>query len=263
MACRRKKGTVSWRIRCVNTSIGTCGSAPPSRMRPFFKRYFWLLPSPCHTMHFHCQNYRIYPNKRPPRNKRPPKTVIFQRGEYTKPKGFDGWFFKGGSTQNRWILMGDFSKGGVHETDGFWWMSFQRGEYTKPMGFWWMSFQRGEYTKPMNFNGWFFKGGSTWNRWLLMDEFSKGGVHETDGLLMGCRISLDLCSPLLWKIIHCCVLTSMVIRYLPASRTTKCSRSPSWKNSRSRKPSTKPTRTGHERSYKASEDIWWNFRWNF
>ena len=36
-------------------------------------------------------------------NKRPPKTVIFQRGEYTKPMGFDGWFFKGGSTQNRKI----------------------------------------------------------------------------------------------------------------------------------------------------------------
>ena len=27
----------------------------------------------------------------------------FQRGEYMKPMGFDGWF----------------SKGGVHETDGF------------------------------------------------------------------------------------------------------------------------------------------------
>ena len=40
------------------------------------------------------------------RNKRPPKTVIFQRGEYRKPMGFDGWFFKGGSTQNRWLLMG-------------------------------------------------------------------------------------------------------------------------------------------------------------
>ena len=49
------------------------------------------------------------------------------------------WFFPGGSTQNRWILMGDFSKGGVHKTDGFWWGIFQRGEYTKPMafdGFW-------------------------------------------------------------------------------------------------------------------------------
>ena len=34
----------------------------------------------------------------------PPKTVIFQKGEYTKPMGFDGWFF-------------------------------QRGEYTKPMDF--------------------------------------------------------------------------------------------------------------------------------
>ena len=53
-----------------------------------------------------------------PRNKRPPKTVMFQRGEYTKPMGCDGWFFKGGSTQNRWVVMGDFSK----------------GEYTKPMG---------------------------------------------------------------------------------------------------------------------------------
>ena len=33
--------------------------------------------------------------------------------------------------------MGDFSEGGVHETDGFWWVIFQRGagEYTKPMGF--------------------------------------------------------------------------------------------------------------------------------
>ena len=54
---------------------------------------------------------RICQNKRPPRNKRPPKTVIFQRGEYTKPKECNGWFFKGGSTQNRWALMGfeDFS----------------------------------------------------------------------------------------------------------------------------------------------------------
>ena len=44
-------------------------------------------------------------NKRPPRNKRPPKTVIFQGGgEYTKPMGLDGWFFPGGSTQNRWVL---------------------------------------------------------------------------------------------------------------------------------------------------------------
>ena len=114
-------------------------------------------------------------------NKRPPKTVIFQRkeytkpmaldgwcfqrGEYTKPMALDGWFFKGGSTQNRWLWMGDFSKGGVHKTDGSWWVSFQRGEYTKPMGF----------------GGWFFKGGSTQNRWVLMGEFSKGRVHKTDG----------------------------------------------------------------------------------
>ena len=47
--------------------------------------------------------------------------------------------------------MGDFSKGGVHKTDGLWWVIFQRGEYMKPM----------------DFDGWFFKGGSTWNRWLL------------------------------------------------------------------------------------------------
>ena len=45
-------------------------------------------------------------NKRPLRNKRPPKTVIFQRGEYKKPMASDEWFFKGGSTQNRWVLMG-------------------------------------------------------------------------------------------------------------------------------------------------------------
>ena len=54
--------------------------------------------------------------------------------------------------QNRWLLMGDFSKGGVHKTDGFWWVIFQRGEYTKPMAV----------------DGWFFKGGSTQNRWILM-----------------------------------------------------------------------------------------------
>ena len=62
--------------------------------------------------------------------------------------GFDGWFSKGGSTQNRRILMDDFSKGGVHKTDGF--------------------------------DGWCFKGGSTQNQWVLMDDVSKGGVHKTD-----------------------------------------------------------------------------------
>ena len=43
---------------------------------------------------------------------------------------FDGWFFKRGGgeyTQNRWILMDDFSEGGVHKTDGFWWVIFQKG----------------------------------------------------------------------------------------------------------------------------------------
>ena len=96
--------------------------------------------------------YRIGRNKRSPQNKRPPKTVVFPRGEYTKPMAFDGWFFRGGSTQNRWGLMGDFPEGGVHKTDGFWWVIFQRGEYTKPMGF----------------DGWVFKGGSTQNQWGLM-----------------------------------------------------------------------------------------------
>ena len=61
--------------------------------------------------------------------------VTFQKGvDYTKPMAFDEGFFKGGSTQNRWLLMrdfqrgstqnrwvsmGDFSKGGVHKTDEF------------------------------------------------------------------------------------------------------------------------------------------------
>ena len=31
-------------------------------------------------------------------------------------------FFQGGSTQNQWALMGDFSKGGVHKTDRSWWV---------------------------------------------------------------------------------------------------------------------------------------------
>ena len=57
--------------------------------------------------------------------------MIFQRGEYTKPMGFGGWFFKGGSTQNRWVLMNDFSKGGVHKTDDLWWVIFQRGGGTQ------------------------------------------------------------------------------------------------------------------------------------
>ena len=34
---------------------------------------------------------------------------------------------KGGSTQNRWLVMGDFSQGGVHKTDGVRWVIFQRG----------------------------------------------------------------------------------------------------------------------------------------
>ena len=41
----------------------------------------------------------------------------FQRGS-TQTMVFDGWFFKGGSTQNRWKI-------------------FKGGEYTKTHGFWW------------------------------------------------------------------------------------------------------------------------------
>ena len=67
--------------------------------------------------------------------------VIFHRGEYIKPMAFNGWFFKGGSTQNRWVLMDDFSQGGVHQTDGFWWVIFHRGEYTKPKGFFKKNFE--------------------------------------------------------------------------------------------------------------------------
>ena len=108
--------------------------------------------------------YRICRNKRPPQNRRPPKTVIFQRGKYTKPMGFDGWFFKGGSTQNRWALMGDFSKGEVHKTEKspikahrFCVLPPLKNHPSKPIGFvyfplWWA------------FDGWFFKEGSTQNR---------------------------------------------------------------------------------------------------
>ena len=55
-----------------------------------------------------------------------------------KPMGFWWGFFKGGSTQNRWALMGDFSKGGVHKTDGLWWMIFKGGSTQNRWG--WMSF---------------------------------------------------------------------------------------------------------------------------
>ena len=46
------------------------------------------------------------------RNRRPPEISVHQKH----------WFFKGGSTQNRWLLMGDFSKGGVHKTVGYGWV---------------------------------------------------------------------------------------------------------------------------------------------
>ena len=56
--------------------------------------------------------YHICRNKRPPRDKSPPEIGAHQIQ----------WFFKGGTTQNRWLLVGDFPKGGVHKTDGFWWI---------------------------------------------------------------------------------------------------------------------------------------------
>ena len=93
----------------------------------------------------------------------------FQRGEYTKPMAFDDWFFKGESTQNRWVLMGDFSKGGVHKTDGFWWVIFQRGEYTKPMGCdGWFFKGGGEYTKPVGCDG-------SWSVFLLLRKIDRPG----------------------------------------------------------------------------------------
>ena len=72
-------------------------------------------------------------NTHPPQ--RPSKTVIFQRGEYTKPMGFDGWFFKGGSTWNRWAFEGDFSKGGVHETEWLLVGKFPKGGVHETDGF--------------------------------------------------------------------------------------------------------------------------------
>ena len=77
------------------------------------------------------KKYRICQNQRPPKTGIFSKggvhktdgfwwVWIFQRGDYTKPMGFDGWFFKGGTTQNRWSLMG---------------LDFLKGEYTQPMGF--------------------------------------------------------------------------------------------------------------------------------
>ena len=49
--------------------------------------------------------------------------------------------------------MGDFSKGGVHKTDGVLMDEFSKGGVHKTDGV---------------FFGDFFKGGSTQNRWLLM-----------------------------------------------------------------------------------------------
>ena len=86
--------------------------------------------SPYFVYHFQIINQkiqwsRIFRNKRPPQNKRPPRNKCSSKT----------MIFKGGSTQNRWLLMDEFSRGGVHKTDGFWRVMFQGGgEYTKPMG---------------------------------------------------------------------------------------------------------------------------------
>ena len=52
-------------------------------------------------------------------------------------------------------VLADFSKGGVHKTDGFWWVIFQRKEYTKPMAF----------------GGWFFKGGGEYTKLMGLGIF--------------------------------------------------------------------------------------------
>ena len=44
--------------------------------------------------------------------------------------------------------MGDFLKGGVHKTDGFWWVIFKEG---------------GGYIKPMAFNGF-------WNVFFIVSK---------------------------------------------------------------------------------------------
>ena len=71
--------------------------------------------------------------------------------------------FKEGSTQNRWALMGDFSKEGVHKTDELWWVMFSKGGVHKTDGVWWVMF---------------FKGGSTQNWWALMGDVFKGGSTQ-------------------------------------------------------------------------------------
>ena len=44
--------------------------------------------------------------------------TVFAEISAPRKKGF----FTGGSTQNRWVLMSDFSQGGVHKTDGLRWV---------------------------------------------------------------------------------------------------------------------------------------------
>ena len=50
------------------------------------------------------------------------KQWFFTGGSTQNRRVLVGDFSKGGSTQNRRVLLGNFSKGGVHKTDGFWWV---------------------------------------------------------------------------------------------------------------------------------------------
>ena len=96
------------------------------------------------------------------------------------------------------IRNSDFSKGGVRKTDGLWWGSFQRGKYTKPMGFDGWFFKEGSTQNRWGFDEGVFKGGSTQNRWALMGDFSKRGVHKTDGFWWGLNffsLPLNIKSP--------------------------------------------------------------------
>ena len=64
------------------------------------------------------------------------KNSDFSKGGVHKTNGFWWVIFKGGSTQNRWLLMGDFSKGGAHKTDGLLMGDFSKGGVHKTDGLW-------------------------------------------------------------------------------------------------------------------------------
>ena len=79
----------------------------------------------------------------------------FSKGGVHKTDGLlMGDFLKGGGVQKTdGLLMGDFSKGGVHKTDGLLMGDFLKGG--------------GSTENRWAFDGWFFKGGSTQNRWAF------------------------------------------------------------------------------------------------